>query len=105
MTGMNWRCAIMSLWLGLACISFSTTLTLWLRGKVQAGNRLAAFVSPNTFAVYLIHPIILVAFSVGIRNYAMHPLIKFAMSSLFTVVVCYAIAEIIRRIPVVKEIL
>ncbi len=105
MTGMNWRCAIMSLWFGLACVSFSITLTLGLREKIHSGNQLASFLSPNTFAVYLIHPIVLVAFTVAIRNIEIHPLFKFGLASVFTVIACYAIAEILRRIPVIKEIL
>jgi glucans biosynthesis protein C len=105
MSGMTWRCAIMSLWWGFACISFSMTLSMWLRGKVQEDNKLALFASPNTFAVYLIHPIVLVAISVGIRNFNIHPMTKFTVSSVSTVVICYALAEVLRRIPVLKEIL
>jgi fucose 4-O-acetylase-like acetyltransferase len=105
MSGMNWRCAIMSLWFGLACVSFCTTLTLWAREKIQKGNGLTSFLSANTFTVYLIHPIVLVAFTVAIRNIGIHPLFKFTLASVFTVVVCYILAEIIRRIPIVKEML
>jgi surface polysaccharide O-acyltransferase-like enzyme len=67
--------------------------------------RPAAFVSPNTFEFYLIHPLVLVAISVGMSHYSVHPIIKFTAASISTVVVCYALAEVLRRIPVVKEIL
>lgn len=105
MSGMNWRCAIMSLWFGMACISFCTTLTLWMREKIHTGNQLTSFLSSNTFTVYLIHPIVLVAFTVAIRNLAMNPLIKFSLASIFTIIACYVLATIIRRIPLVKEML
>jgi len=105
MSGMNWRCAIMSLWFGMACISFCTTLTLWMREKIHMGNQLTSFLSLNTFTVYLIHPIVLVAFTVAIRNLVINPLIKFSLASLFTVAACYLLAIIIRRIPLIKEIL
>jgi glucans biosynthesis protein C len=95
----------MSLWWGFACISFSMTLSMWLRGRIHEDNKLALFASPNTFAVYLIHPIVLVAISVGIRNFNLHPMTKFAVSSISTVVICYALAEVLRQIPVLKKIL
>ena len=105
MSGMNWRCAIMSLWFGMACISFCTTLTLWMREKIHTGNQLTSFLSSNTFTVYFIHPIVLVAFTVAIRNLGINPLIKFSLASIFTIIACYVLATIIRRIPLVKEIL
>ncbi len=105
MSGLNWRCATMSLWFGMACISFCTTLTLWMREKVHTGSRLTSFLSSNTFTVYLIHPIILVFFTVVIRNLSIDPLIKFSLASIFTVAASYLLAMIIRRIPVVKEML
>jgi glucans biosynthesis protein C len=105
MSGMNWRCALMSLWFGLSCISFSITLTLWIKSIVKSGNRLATFVSPNTFTVYLIHPIILVSISFLLIRYTFHPLLKFVIAASSTIIICYALAEVLRRIPVVKEIL
>ncbi len=105
MSGMNWRCAIMCLWFGMACISFCTTLTLWAREKVHMGNRFTSFLSSNTFTVYFFHPIVLVAFTVAIRTIAINPLIKFSLASLFTVTACYVLATFIRRIPLIKEIL
>jgi len=105
MSGMNWRCATMCLWMGMACISFCTTLTLWMREKIHSGSKLTSFLSSNTFTVYLIHPIVLVAFTVAIRNLAVNPLIKFSLASIFTVFACYVLATIIKRIPVVKEML
>jgi len=102
-SGFSWRCAMMCLWMGFTCMSFSLTLTLWLREKVKNGSYLAAFSGSNNYAVYLIHPAILVGFCVMIRFWAMNPIIKFLVASLVTVVVCFVLAEILRRIPGMKK--
>ncbi|PKO16580.1 MAG: hypothetical protein CVU39_07095 [Chloroflexi bacterium HGW-Chloroflexi-10] len=105
MGGLNWRCVSFSLWLGLACIAFSMTLTLWVRKRVGSNSRLAAFTGPNNFAVYLIHPLILVPITISLSYLAIPSLAKFGLASVPSVILCFSIAEVLRRIPGVKEIL
>lgn len=104
-SGANWRCAGICLWLGLAAISFSTTITLWMRDHVKPNNRFAIAMGPNTFGIYLIHPLALVAVCVWMSSTSIHPLIKFAIASLSTVVVCFFLTEILRRIPIIKKMM
>lgn len=105
MTGMNWRCILLSLWMGFACISFSMTLTLWMRDRVKPHGRLAEFAGRNNFAVYLIHPLVLVPITFGLSFLTIHPLVKFGIASILTVSVCYLLADALRRLPGVKAIL
>ncbi|HAL16426.1 MAG TPA: hypothetical protein DCP32_06635 [Anaerolineaceae bacterium] len=105
MSGMHWQSVATGLWLGLAAVAFSMTLTLWLRGRVSANNKLAAFVSPNNYAVYLIHPLVLVPVTLGLSYFALAGLVKFGIASIITVIVCYGLATGIRRIPGLKSIL
>jgi surface polysaccharide O-acyltransferase-like enzyme len=103
--GLNWRCALMSLWFAFACISFSVTLTLWLRNRIDPNNRLVIFAGPNTFAVYLLHWLVLVPISYGLSFVTLHPLIKFLLAATSTVTICYFLADGLRRLPGVKTIL
>jgi len=105
MTGLNWRCASLSLWFGLAAVTFSMALTLWLRKLVQPGNRLAAAAGPNTFAIYLIHPLILVPICYGLSFSGLPASIKFVLASVATVLICYIVSLGLRRIPGVKAVL
>lgn len=102
-TGFNFRCAGMCLWMAFSCVAFSVSMTLWLREKVKSGNQLAAISGDNNYAVYLIHPAILVAFCVMIRFWAIHPMLKVLIATLVTTVVCFALAEILRKIPGMKK--
>jgi hypothetical protein len=98
MTGLNLRCALFNLWLGLACVSFSVTLILLLRDRVTPHDRLTAFTGPNTFTVYLIHPLILVPITYGLSTLAIPTLAKFGLASALTVVICFLTAEGLRRL-------
>ena len=105
MSGTSWRCILTSLWMGMAAVTFSMALTLWLRGRVKPQSRLAAFAGPNTFAVYLIHPLVLVPICYGLSFHALHPIVKFGLASLGTVIACFILAEGLRRLPGLKSVL
>jgi len=105
MSGLNWRCVVFCLWLGMACIAFSMALSLWMRGNVQPASRLAAFAGPNNYAVYLIHPIVLVAITYGLSFTAIPSLVKFVLASSSSVITCFALATVLRRLPGLRSIL
>ena len=105
MGGMHWQSAVTSLWFGLGAVAFSMALTLWLRGRVSANDKLAAFAGPNNYAVYLIHPLVLVPVTWFLSRYDMLGLGKFAIATVVTTVLCFAIAPLLRRIPGVKAVL
>jgi surface polysaccharide O-acyltransferase-like enzyme len=103
--GLNWRCATFCLWLGLACVSFSMTLSLWLRERVKPGDRLSAYVGPNNFAVYLIHPLILVPIAWVLTFSGIPGMLKFGLLSASTVLLCFLLADVLRRVPGLKQVL
>jgi len=105
LTGVNIRCAITNLWFGLAGVSFSAALTLWLRDRQNQNAPLAAFVGANNYTVYLIHPLILVAICHLIRFTALTPALKFGTALTSTVAVCYVLAAVLRKIPGIKAVL
>jgi fucose 4-O-acetylase-like acetyltransferase len=105
LTGLNLRCAVMTLWFGLASVAFSTTLTLWLRDRKNQNARLASFAGANNFAVYLVHPLVLVPITHGLRFMDLTPALKFGIASLLTVAACYLLATVLRKIPGVKAVL
>jgi fucose 4-O-acetylase-like acetyltransferase len=104
-SGLNWRTAVTSLWLGMTCISISTALTLWMREKVNPESQVVKLAGPNTFAAYIIHPLVLVPITLVFSFTAIHPMIKFLVSSALTIPLCFVLAEGLRRIPGMKTVL
>jgi glucan biosynthesis protein C len=105
MGGLHWQAVMFLLWIGLACVAFSAALTLWLRDRKQPQSRVMAFANPNTFGVYLIHPLILVPLSVGFTYLPIFPLIKFVVVGALTIILSFVLVDGLRRIPGVKAIL
>ena len=76
----------------LACIAISAALTLWQRGRSAAGQN-HDLGSPNTFAVYLIHPLVLVPITYALSFIALPALAKFGLAWAATVIICYTLAD------------
>ncbi len=104
--GLHWQSVVFILvWIGLSGVAFSMTLLLWLRDRKQPQGRIMALAGPNSYGVYLIHPLILVPLSVGFSYLALPPLVKFVIVLPLTIVLCFLIADGLRRIPGMKTIL
>lgn len=104
-SGWDWRCAVTCVWNGLACVAFSTTLSLWMRERIQPSSKIAALAGPSTFTVYLIHPLVLVPITYALTFIALPAMPKFALAVIFTVAICYPLAAALRRIPGAKAVL
>jgi surface polysaccharide O-acyltransferase-like enzyme len=103
--GMNWRCAVTCLWFGMACVSFSLTIVLSAREKTKHAISLPLFNGPNTFGAYWIHPLVIVPLAYLMSFTEIHPLVKFALVSISGVAFSFLVAEILRKIPLIKNIL
>jgi fucose 4-O-acetylase-like acetyltransferase len=104
-SGLTWQCAAMCLWFGMACIALSATITLWMRERIAPQSRVAALAGPNTFAVYLIHPLVLVPITYALSFTALPAAARFGLAALLTVPACYLLADGLRRLPGAKAIL
>ncbi len=103
--GPYWQAAVFMLWTGLFSVSISMMLILWLRDQKKTQGRILAFAGPNSYGVYLIHPLILVPVSVGFSFLPIFPLLKFAIVLPLVIVICFLAAEGLRHIPGAKQIL
>lgn len=101
----HWQSAVYALWdtilaVGL-CLGF---ITLFRRvAKVQ--RRFGRFLSQHSYAVYVIHIPIIVFVTYGLRAVTLAPLLKFGLASVILVPVCFAIAYVIRKLPLVSKVL
>jgi glucans biosynthesis protein C len=103
--GPYWQSAMFMLWVGLFSVTISMTLILWLRDCKQPRSKLMAFAGPNSYGVYLIHPMILVPVTVWMTPVALHPLLKFAIVLPVVVVLCFLISAGLRKLPGLRSIL
>lgn len=103
--GMSWQAAAFMLWVGLFSVSISMTLILWLRDRKQPQGRILSFAGPNSYTVYLIHPLILVPVTVLFTTVPLFPLLKFAIVLPLVLALCFLAAGGLRRLPGIKAVL
>ena len=105
LTGLRWQALVLNLWVGLACVSYSLTLTLWLRERHNRPGTLQAGLGAGAFTVYIIHSPVLVSVTYALSFVTLHPLVKFGLASVLAVRASFALASVLRKLPALKAIL
>jgi fucose 4-O-acetylase-like acetyltransferase len=70
-------------------------------------NKQGAFLkalSRSAYAVYIIHPLVLVCISILLKDFSIAPLLKFVIAGLLAIAVSFIVGMLLVRIPVVKDI-
>lgn len=104
--GLYWQSAAYALWEAFFCVGACLGIIVVFRERFNSGGRLPRFMADNSFAVYFFHPVILILVTAAMRNFAWHPLAKFAVAAAVAVPLCFVVSELVlRRIPVVGRVL
>ena len=104
--GLYWQSAAYALWEAFFCVGVCLGIVVIFRERFNSGGRLARLMADNSFAVYFFHPVILILVTAAMRNFALHPLAKFAVAAAVAVPICFlASGLLLRRIPVVGRVL
>jgi surface polysaccharide O-acyltransferase-like enzyme len=103
--GLRWPAAAYAFWEQIFCVPFSVGLLIVFRDRFNVRNRLIGFFSANGFAVYVIHPPVLVAITLALRPLAWPPLAMFALAWVAALVASFAAGALLRDIPGLRRIL
>ncbi len=104
--GFSWQSAAMSVWESFVCVGVCLGLLTIFRERFNTRSLLTQFLSENAFAVYVIHPPVLIGFSRAFRQLVMPSLLKFLLLTAFSIVGSFLLsALVVRRIPGLKKIL
>lgn len=104
-TGWVWPAAAFAFWEQIFCVLFCTGFLIVFREVFNRRGKLSGFFSDNGFAVYVIHPPVLVAISLAMRPLGWPPLAMFATAWLLAATASFAVAAGLRLLPGVKRIL
>jgi glucan biosynthesis protein C len=103
--GLSWQSAVNAFTEAFFCTGACISLLVLFRNRLNYGGKVAGMLGENTYPVYIIHGLVLILLSLGLRNYNWHPLIKFvAVVSLGSVISFLGSRYIIRRLPFAKYI-
>jgi glucan biosynthesis protein C len=88
---------LLPLWESLLCCGMCIGLTVVFRDRVNSQTPLAREMAQSTYAAYMLHVFVAVAFQSLALGLAVLPLFKFFLVSLVTVPVSFLLANLIRR--------
>lgn len=103
--GWTWQAASLAFWEQIFCVLFCTGLLIVFREAFNRRGRLIGFLSDNGFAVYVIHPPVLVAISLAMRPLGWPPLAMFAVAWIAAVAGSFVLAAGLRQVPVLRKVL
>ena len=103
--GFQWLSFSYALWESFMVVGVCIGLIVLFRQRWNHQGKLAKNLAANVYAVYLIHPLVLVGFAYAFHFVALYPLLKFVISLIIVLPLCFLLSDLIRRIPLVNRIL
>ena len=91
-------------WESFFCVSIIIAFIGIFKKNCNKKNRLQHFLSDNSFAVYVFHPLILTTITILLKNLHLLPILKFAIVVCLAIPTCFYFVHIIRKIKFIKKL-
>ena len=101
----SWQSAVFALWDSIFAVGMSLALITFFRSFLHGGKKFGRFLSQHSFAVYVFHVPVIVFLMLALSGLQMNALLKFGLTAVVCLTVCFGVAWLIRKIPYVKKIL
>jgi glucan biosynthesis protein C len=103
--GLHWQCFGYAAWEQFTGVSMIITLLFLSRKYFNRQARIGKAISASAYTAYIIHAPVVILVAVAMRNIYLYPLLKFASAVFIAVPLCFALANIIRKLPIARRIL
>ena len=103
--GWHWQAFAYSLWESFLCLGMCIGLIYIFRRYTNRQGVLARYLSPNAYTAYLIHGPVITILALAARDVALHPLLKWGLLSLTAIPLCFALSNLIRKLPYTDRVL
>ena len=103
--GMSWQAFSYAMWEPFVCLGAVIGLSSLFAARLNGRGGWFGTLPPNAYAVYFIHPVVLITLTSAFIGLALPPLVKFAVMTPVVLVSCFAVAGLLRAIPGVKRVL
>src|SRR5450432_1845010 len=102
--GPSWTAAIYAMWEPLVAWGIICLWLLVFRERMNRPSRLWEWLDRRAYAVYIIHPPILVGIALLLRGWAAPALVKFGVTGSLAIAACWLVADPLVRLPGVRRI-
>jgi len=101
----QWQSAVYALWDSIFAVGMCLGLITLFRHFFNGDSRLGRFLSQHSYTVYIIHSPIIVFLAFALRGVDLENLLKFGMMAVIVVPACFALAYLVRKIPLASRVL
>lgn len=103
--GAHWQALLYAIWEQWIGISILTALLLKGKRSWNFSSVLLQKLARTSFAVYIFHPLLIVAFTLLLKNWAVEPVLKLLIAVPLIVVSSYIFGSLILLLPGIKKII
>jgi glucan biosynthesis protein C len=103
--GFHWQCFAYAVWEQVTGMAIIIALLFLFRKYLNNQKKTAKAASASAYTAYVIHAPVIILVAIAIRNISLYPLLKFALAVLIAVPLCFALSNIIRKMPLARRIL
>jgi peptidoglycan/LPS O-acetylase OafA/YrhL len=102
--GFHWQALVMAVWGAFLVVGVCLGSLVLFRQHWNRQGRLAKGLAASVFAVYLIHPLVVVSVASVFSPVALYPLLKFVIAVLIVLPLSFLVALVIRKLPLASKI-
>jgi glucan biosynthesis protein C len=103
--GLHWQSLAYAVWEQVVGVLMVVGLPVLFRERISRQTPFARALADSTYAVYVIHAPVVILLTLALRGVRLYPLLKFALALLVIVPACFALANVIRKLPGARQIL
>jgi glucans biosynthesis protein C len=103
--GFNIKAFAYAVWEPFLAIGISILLLASFKKYVNIENGFTRWLTSNAYTVYIIHPVMLVSYSVIMANVSLPIYFKFLTVGAASILTCWIVSSLVRKIPYVKTFL
>jgi fucose 4-O-acetylase-like acetyltransferase len=103
--GFHWQALLYAVWEQMIGISIMTTLLIKGKRNWNKTSKLLTKASRSSFAVYIFHPLIIVVFTLCVRNWDVEPAVIILVMTPLIIISSFIFGSLVLLIPGVKKII
>ena len=103
--GLHWQCLGYALWEQVTGVAIMIALLALFRKYINHQGRLAHAASAGAYTAYIIHGPLIILVALALRSVTLYPLLKFALAVAISAPLCFAVSNVIRKLPLARRIL
>lgn len=101
----HWQSAVYTLWDSIFAVSMCLGLIVLFRHFFNGESKFGTFLSQHSYTVYIIHSPIIVFLAFALRDIDLENIPKFGLMTFIVIPICFAVAYVIRKMPLASRVL